>query len=195
MEDWIGYWTYLSQRTLGGWSTVTRKLRAREDYRLQDIAADAMDYWMDMFLASCAVWRGPETKPRVLLFRLDVDDGCAGAKSVPVFPQRLPHRDPSVLWVGAVEGPAGPGVQIQEKHIQASISEDGTELEVKLVGLLPEDRGHLAPATYRALIHIDEVPLAEVFIGVEKMEVPGERPIIGKGAKKPPKGGTSRSSR
>ena len=165
LEDWLGYWAYLSERAMNTWYKTARRIQSR-DYRPEDLVADTLDFWTNTAMASWEVWRGADKRPPLVFFHVDSHHTCTGSKCVRVFSQRMPFKEPSIAWLGPVGGVSGPGALIGPDTLRAQLSEDGTELELKLVGIKTAIDESLAPATYRALVHMGEVPVAEVLIVV-----------------------------
>jgi len=90
---------------------------------------------------------------------------------VPLFLPRLPSRAPSFVWLRCIDHPEPPAKHhVDWDNLWVKLSDDKTGLEIKLLGL----RQPLMPATYRALIHLDEVPVAEVFIVVRESTGPAD---------------------
>jgi hypothetical protein len=165
IEDWIGYWVSVSERAMNTWYKTARRIQSR-DYRPEDMFSDALDFWTSTTMASWEVLRGSDKRPPLVFFHVDGHDTCTGSKWVRVFSQRMPFKEPSIAWLGPVGEVSGPGVPIDSGALHAQLSDDGTELELKLVGLKNTIDQSLAPATYRAVVHIGEVLVAEVLIVV-----------------------------
>ena len=179
-EEWLGYWAYVSQRASDGWSRALRQMQNRE-YEVKHLIGDVLEFWTDVTVASVTAWRGQDRKPPLVIFRVDVGDDHHPAETLPVFSQGLPFKDPDVLWLGTVGARPSGGKLITKENLRVRLVNERKELELKLVDLKDEfisesvvhDQSKLlAPATYRAVVHIDEVPLAEWMILVERAGCP-----------------------
>ncbi len=173
-RDWIGYWDYLSERAGERCLKASQRLN-KEDYKVESFLSDVVGFWTDTALASLAVWRGPTRTPQPIIFRLDESDECAGPKCIPVFAPRLPSTPPRALWIGCLGEAPPPDHGVGEENIKVQFTKDRTGLEVSLVGLNSKKKG-LHPATYRAMIRLDEVPVGEVFIVVQESTSFGDAP-------------------
>ena len=171
-EEWIGYWSYVMQRASEASFQAVRGLQERT-YEPKDLMSDVFAFWSDMSTAYVTAARGPDRRPAMVMFRVDIGDDFHPAKTIPVFAPSLPSREPSVV-LETIEPRPEHGRLIRSDNIHARIR-NGRELEIKLIGLNQLDGRSiqrpdmlLAPAKYRAVIHVDEVALAELFIVVEQ---------------------------
>jgi hypothetical protein len=173
LEDWVGYLAFTSQRMIEGWYGLTKRARAGET-RPSNVLADIIDVWSDIAAATFAVWQGPDKRPAVVLFRIHPEDDCGGSKCVPVYWTRFPNKPPDVLWLGVLgEEPEGDDLTFDENDLHVEVA--GGALEIKVTtpkeeiapGQVHDRKGaKLAEATYRAIVHCDEVPIADVYIVV-----------------------------
>ncbi len=171
-KDWIGYWGFISEQAAQRWFKASDRLR-KEEYKLESFYSDVFGFWTDSTMAFLAACRGPVRSPQPVIFRLDPNDSVAGPKYIPIFAPCLPNADPSFVWLDCrnPEDPA-PKHPVEWRNLRLRFTENKSELEIKLLGLKPP----LTPATYRAIVHLEEVPLAEVLIVVRDSREWGDHP-------------------
>jgi hypothetical protein len=183
-QDWIGYWGYVQDSAADRWFKSAQKLRSA-DYKIEHLWSDVSGFWMDTAQASMAFWRGQVGGVQQVIFWLDCEDTYAGPKTVagkPVpqqnvqlFAGRFPNTSPSYVWLGDIESGShvAKAHSIDWKNFDVRLNDRKTAVEIRLIGL--EDRKPLARATYRVIVHLDETPIAEVFIVVRQARAFGER--------------------
>ena len=185
LEDWIGYWSYTGQRTLDAWYQLTQKARDPE-LRPQSLLAHVFDYWMDVAAASWAVCQGPQKRPALIVFTLYPGDDCPNPKSIVVMRARVPNRKAEIVWLGRTGPENAVGMEFHEQDLHADY-EEGT-LKVSLTtpkaqlqgkGPRSDENEPLAEGIYRAIVHVAEIPLAEVLVVVR-----AAAPLAGSAASK-----------
>jgi hypothetical protein len=171
-EEWVGYWSYVLQRASDNAFRAVREIQ-RRNYEPKDFISDVIGFWTDVGVATVTAWRGQERRPATLIFRVDIGDDFHPPETIPVFAPSLPFKEPSVFLEIVGEKPEH-GRLIKAENVRARLR-DKRELEIKLVNLshfeeksIQDPKKLLAPAHYRAIVHIDEVPLAELLIIVER---------------------------
>lgn len=196
-EEWMGYWAYVAQRWQSGMFHAVHEIQKRE-YEPKHAISDIVGFWTDIGVATVTAWRGDAHKPLVVVFTLSTSDEIGGSETIPVMSQNLPFETPHIVWLGEVEDgrKKGTGRELKRENLEAWLRNGRRELEIKLLGggpvqesaveeakrqaaareaALPieaanQKRRPLRPATYRAVVHIGQIAIAEVFIVVEKPE-------------------------
>ena len=187
-EEWIGYWSYLAHRTQSAMYRAVHEIQRRR-YDSSDAISDIVSFWTDVGVATVTAWRGDAHKPPVVVLPLSTDDDIGGSETVALLSQSLPFVSPEVIWLGAVtssEPDDAPSRSLTRENLQAWPDRDRRELEIKLVGTGPaqqaattapadqpikptkQKRQPLRAATYRAIVRIGQVPVAEVLVVVER---------------------------
>jgi hypothetical protein len=197
-EEWMGYWAYVAQRWQSGMFQAVHAIQKRE-YEPRHAISDVVAFWTDVGVATVTAWRGDAHKPLVVVFTLSTSDEIGGSETIPVMSQNLPFETPHIVWLGEVEDgeEKRKGRDLKPENLEAWLRNGRRELEIKLVGGGPvreaaieemarqaavptapappiqaanQKRRPLRPTTYRALVHIGQIAIAEVFIVVEKPE-------------------------
>ena len=197
-EEWLGYWAYVAERWQSGMFHAVYAIQKRE-YEPKHAISDVVAFWTDVGVATVTAWRGDTHKPLVVVFPLAPSDEIGGSETIPLMSHSLPFESPHIVWLGEVEDgkeKKGKGRDLKRENLQAWLRNGRRELEIKLIGGGPvqdhakvamstassaaeiappiqvekQVRTSLRPATYRALVHIGQVAVAEVFIVVEKPE-------------------------
>jgi hypothetical protein len=171
-QDWIGYWGYVQNSAADRWFKATQKLRTA-DYKVEHLWSDVSSFWMDTSLASMAVVRGQAGAIQPVIFWLDLNDSYAGPKTVPLFAGSVPNKPVSAVWLNNIDSKPPPkDHRLDWDNLDVRLNKSRTEVEIRLIGL--DKLTPLAPATYRAIVHLDETPIAEVFIVVREPQTFGE---------------------
>jgi hypothetical protein len=166
MRDWVGYWGYLSEQVMERCTKASDRIR-QEKYGLSNMFSDVVGFWTDTAMASLQLWRGPVRTPQTVIFLLDVQDEFAGPKCVPMFLPALPAEKPSHVWLGCVDRVEGAdGNEITWEHVDVRPTADKSGIEVRLLDL-PKP---LLPATYRCIVRLGEMPVAEIMIVVQQQK-------------------------
>ena len=163
-KDWVGFWGYVSGSAMERWQKAAQRLQ-KEDYKVESFFSDVVGFWSNTAMASVAAWQGSMRTPQPVIFCLEQQDEFAGPQFVSIFAPSLPYKQPSFVWLKCLDTPEPPHEhRIDWDNLCVQFTTDRTQLEIKLKNL----RTPLAPATYRAMVHVDEVPIAEVFIVVRE---------------------------
>ncbi len=192
-KDWIGYWGYVSAQAMDRWYKASSRVR-REEYGTKSLIADVVGFWTDSTEAFIGACRGSTRMPQPLIFRVGTKDECAGPKYVKyvnVFSPALPNTNPDVIWLGRVDGRKSSPRDLSRDNLLVTFTDNKSQLEVQLVDLglkTPLELG-----SYRAMVRIDEVPIAEVLIVVQEITGPGEEQSVQGNAV--PRGSTSPTAR
>ena len=170
VDDWMGYWYYVSQRYLDVWQDMTTRTRNGE-YKPEYWYRDIVDLWTSTAAASWLALQGRDKRLPTIFLSLVHGDQIGDTKGVPVFSARLPRKDPAIVWVGTLGKEPTEG-EVRETQLKARFNEDRSMIMVSLVGQRyhgkPHSRERLTNeylrATYRAFVVVGDVPIAEVII-------------------------------
>lgn len=198
-QEWLGFWTYVAVRAQNAMFRAVHEIEERR-YSSSDVISDVVSFWTDVAVASATAMRGESHKPPTVVFTVSADDDIGGSKTLPIHSQSLPYESPRVIWLGPTASDAGEsppaGQELASGNLEAWLYGDRRELVLKLIGFTEEQRTAacgatpatirpaqrnrplLRPATYRAVVHVGHVPVAEVLIVVEAVEAldPSRRP-------------------
>jgi len=165
--DWLSYYGDLSSRSASRWRVISREVERRE-YTSGKLVSDVLDFWMTATegwystLLGCA--RGVPT----LVFHLSPHTESA-SQSISVRAsrrgRRLPHFDFLPLAQPACSDKAK---LILKENFKAELSDPGDELFVELIDLCdPNKKESLIKTSYHVLVHMDDLPLALVYVCVQ----------------------------
>ena len=195
-EEWLGYWSYVAQRAQSAMYRAVSEIQGRQ-YEPKDAISDIVSFWTDVGVATVTAWRGDTHKPPVVVIPLSAEDDIGGSETVAVLPQSLPLAPVEVIWLGEVapstseDATARP---LAPEDLRAYLDQDRRELQIEVIGTGPlqqaartapadqpikptaQKRRPLRAATYRAIVRVGQVAVAEVFIVVEPpRELSGQR--------------------
>lgn len=158
VAPWIGYWGFLSDRSMERWDRMSDELEARS-YGTDKLLSDVLEFWSDASCGWFAALRTGSDLPRVLFVLKP--DAEAASKDLRLFPPSLPHGNAELTHLLPLN-PAGPK-QIEAGHCRLALNSHRRLLDIRLEGL---PRGK-APGVYHGIIHIAEDPIALLFIKVD----------------------------
>jgi hypothetical protein len=205
-KDWVGFWGYVITSASEKFFTATVQLE-KEEYGPENLFSDVFAYWNNLGSAYTTLLKG-SYHHEPIVFVLDEHDECSGPKYIKIFAPSLPNTAPSSIWVEAVQSVMDdakhPWARLTWRNIEVGFEgDDRTRVYVKLVAI----KKPLAPGTYRTVVRMGEVPIAEVLIVVQEKKsftaevtrvVPqgpgGDRPPFGRGAARSRKGAAGATS-
>lgn len=168
VQDWLGCWSFLSERAIDRWASAVRDSRERR-YGTREWFSDVVTFWDDAASAAYTALRGSSARPALVVFTIPRTIEGGVSRTVTVFRPSLPARDPRVIFrENPIERPRHrvPGLAIESRSVDARWVADGTGIEVFLKGLRSGTDSPLEVATYEAFVHVGDAPIAHVLINV-----------------------------
>lgn len=164
---WFGYWSYLSERSMGRWKRMSEEVDARQ-YGTDKMLCDVLQFWSEASNGWCAVMRsGSGELPRFFfLLGPNTESAC---REIDFFAPACPQADPEVAYLRPISG--GDPKQVNEDTCCVYLSEPRHALVVHLDGL--QKNGALKPGVYEGMIHIGDEPVASLVIKVAAKPQPG----------------------
>lgn len=160
---WFGYWSYLSERSMGRWKRMSEEVDARQ-YGTDKMLCDVLQFWNEASNGWFAVMRsGCGELPRIFfLLEPDTESAC---REIDFFAPACPQADPEVAYLRPISGDPE---QINETKCCVHLSPSRHSLVVHLENL----EGPLSKGVYEGMIHVGDEPVAALLIKVAAASQP-----------------------
>lgn len=161
---WLGYWTYLADRSMQRWRCMAEEVEERR-YGSDKLISDVLQFWGDAALGWCAAVRGSgvgNTVPLVF-FHLHPRQE-ADCKEIDFFAPSCPQGEPEVAYLVPIVG--GDKDEISDGNVRLCVVPRRHALVIHLEDLWQEPQPDLTKGVYKGLIHVGEEPVAHLIVKV-----------------------------
>lgn len=162
-DAWFGYGAYVTERGLRRFDRFSEEVAARE-YDTSKMLCDVIEMWQDATMGAWAAALSYDDRLPMIFFHLKRSSTCSETHELPVLECTLPDDDPEVAYLEAVH--EGDEREIHPGVCKVCLDPDRDLLVTKLAGLKPTKGDLLVAGTYRGLIHVGEVAVADLVVRI-----------------------------
>lgn len=175
----LGFWSFLYDRSMTRWRAAQQELDKRT-YGVEDVISDTFGFWSEATNAWLAALTTAQRGVPIVYLHIEPKDQAAHT-TVDVFTPALPKAQATLAFFNAEQG----GDDRVRDACRVEIVPSQQQLVIRFDGLRKENDPPLKESAYHGLVHCDDVPLAVLYVRVDR---DGAAPAPG-AAGTPPAGG------